>query len=350
LKLGDRIATTTIASASLVFAIIIFYTMRNEHHETLNKLAAIKPPTDVSPLTAKIDGLTRSLDTLSAVVAKINQPAGTKIEPPPSRPGYTPVGPIVMPFSGTDPSTYKTAALCPKAGPKTMVMVPTGQSNATNSVAIRSRSEFGARIVNFYQGKCWVAEDPLLGSDSDAGTSWVPLANALLRANDYDQVVIAPFAAGGSGMDRWVTPNDLHQGLAKLISQLIDAGIPPTDVFWVHGEAERSPESIFQENGGAPYREALLDLIATTRSQQIKPRFYVTLTSSCPNPAWRPGFAPNIRQAQLSVISEDNDVFLGPDLDANTDRFDNCHLSEVGRDRFVDEWFKIVEQAAKHPH
>jgi hypothetical protein len=292
-----QVVNTTIAVTSLVFCIIIFYTMRNEHHETLNKVAAVEQTTDVSTLTTKLDGLAGSLDALSTAVAKLGRQSADQA-------GSVFVGPAVMPFSGTDPRSYKTSVPCPKAGPRTMVMLPAGQSNASNSVAIRSRSEFGTLIVNFYDGKCWAAEDPLLGSDSDAGTSWVPLANALLRAKEYDRIVIAPIGVGGSSIERWITPNDLHQALEQQISQMIAAGLPPTDVFWVQGEADRAPESKFQANGGLPYRHGLLDIIATTRSRQIKPRFYVALASSCPNPAWREGFAPNIRKAQLSIVSE----------------------------------------------
>src|SRR4051794_32359514 len=49
-----------------------------------------------------------------------------------------------MPYGGSDPA-YKTSVPCPKAGPRTMVMVPAGQSNAANYGGGLTRSAFGAR-------------------------------------------------------------------------------------------------------------------------------------------------------------------------------------------------------------
>src|SRR6187402_2032485 len=58
----------------------------------------------------------------------------------------------------------RPAVPCPPQTERTAVLLVLGQSNAANYAGQRYRSNFGTRIVNFFDGQCFVAASPLLGS------------------------------------------------------------------------------------------------------------------------------------------------------------------------------------------
>ena len=106
------------------------------------------------------------------------------------------IQPRVGPFNEFDQLVRypKNEVACPKQTDKTMVAVVFGQSNAANSGGQRYAGK--PNVVNFFQGRCFEASDPLLGNDGIQGTVWTPMANLL--SEHYDAVVLVPMAVGGT--------------------------------------------------------------------------------------------------------------------------------------------------------
>ena len=63
-----------------------------------------------------------------------------------------------------------------QGGKLTAVLLIGGQSNAANFAGQAYRSDHGARVQNFYDGKCFAAASPLLGGDSSDGERTKPAA------------------------------------------------------------------------------------------------------------------------------------------------------------------------------
>src|SRR4051812_34896113 len=63
----------------------------------------------------------------------------------------------------------KQSVGCPPQTTRTRVLLIAGQSNAANKGGQRFASTHGAKVINFFQGNCTVAQSPLLGSQGGNG-------------------------------------------------------------------------------------------------------------------------------------------------------------------------------------
>jgi hypothetical protein len=103
----------------------------------------------------------------------------------------------------------------PRAG--LAVILIAGQSNATNSARSDADGRYFSKARSVYNlsigdGKCYVAKNPLLGSDAalDAsgkpiGQSFaLPLASALIDGGLNERVLLVPIAVSGTLIEQWI--------------------------------------------------------------------------------------------------------------------------------------------------
>lgn len=245
--------------------------------------------------------------------------------------------------SSAEIAASRTVTPCPAAGARTLIQLAAGQSNADNYVGALTRSKHGAHIVEFYQGKCYVAEDPMIGGSAFGGTTWIPLANSLVESGLYENVVIALVAKGGSSISQWRNGGDLNTQLSDITYGLHNAGLPPSIVTWVQGEAERYPDSKYQQTD--LYLAALRKVVSTVKKVTPSAAFYVTLASYCPLDRGSPKPIASVRSAQSAAADPSQGIFVGPDLDAIhdwEDRYDLCHLTARGNEKFVESWLRVI--------
>ena len=76
----------------------------------------------------------------------------------------------------------------------------------------------------FFDGQCYLAASPLLGSDGVGGEYWTQLGNLLLDRGSFDQVVLAPMSINGSEVSRWAQGGDLNGPMTDTASQLQQRG------------------------------------------------------------------------------------------------------------------------------
>jgi hypothetical protein len=77
----------------------------------------------------------------------------------------------------------------------------------------------GYSLLNFFDGQCYVATLPLLGSDRASGEYWTQLGNLLLDRGSFDQVVLAPAA---------IRARPLSRGQETLIGEPMSRDVIPT--------------------------------------------------------------------------------------------------------------------------
>ena len=225
-----------------------------------------------------------------------------------------------------DPAGRKEVA-CPAQTADTMVMVTLGQSNAANYLGHRHRAA-NERVINFWKGRCYVAQDPLLGATGDARSQWVVLANKLIALHDFIVIV-----AMGNGI-RTTSVTDWNGSLSgRYLSTLIDlkSSYTATHFLWHQGEADSRLTA-------DEYASELAKVIAQSRNVFPKSRFYVSQASIC-----RGGISQAVREGQRRVIGKG--VFPGPDtdrLDGLEDRYDGCHFSMIGQERIAEMWSAIL--------
>ena len=213
---------------------------------------------------------------------------------------------------------------CPAQTASTLVVVPLGQSNAGSS----AQGETAARpnVLNFFDGRCYRAQDPLLGTDGSGASPWIAFANAL--AQRHDHVVLAPFTVGGTSITRWT--GDLAEPLVQALRTL-QAKYAVSHVLWQQGESDIAMPA-------ALYAEHLREVIRASRQAVPSASFYVAIASRCGRTPPENG----VRAAQMAVIDPARRVFRGPDTDVIDERYDRCHFSDAGRLRAADLWARTI--------
>ncbi len=236
----------------------------------------------------------------------------------------------------TDAAGRDKAPCASFLGRKPLVVLTIGQSNIANSAL----GEFAPRhrIGNYFEGSCYVAANPLLGTSGERAAAVLDFADAALEAGLYDRALIVPLAVQGSSVWNWARHGDLRPVLESTLRRLGEMGIKPNLVLYHQGEADCL---VGMEGGG--YAEALENVIGDLRRMGVDAPMVISRVSrfkelDCPDAA--PGacsrICPDIRQAQAGVVDASRGVFAGPDTDmAVPERFDGYHMTDDGRRRFA---------------
>jgi hypothetical protein len=241
----------------------------------------------------------------------------------------------------------KKVVACPHQTERTAVLLLAGQSNAGNHAGQRFRSEHGDRIVNFFNGQCYFAASPLLGSDGSGGEYWTHLSNLLLDRNLFEEVVLAPVAISGSAIARWAQGGDLHGMMIEAIDQLLSRGYLITHVLWVQGEID-----YVRGTGEIDYRDWFISMVKSLRTYGLKAPIYVGVASKClgaSNGGTRFHSADNpVVRAQQGLPDPGLNLRSGVNSDAllgDLDRYDDCHFGASGEEKVAEAWADRIAAA-----
>ena len=240
----------------------------------------------------------------------------------------------------------KPAVACRKQTDRTAVLLVLGQSNAANNGGQRFASKHGDKIVNFFDGQGYVAASPLLGSGGTKGEYWTELGNHLIERGKFDSVVIAPVAYSGTAAARWARGGDLNAVLVDTVSKIKADGYAITHVLWDQGELDY----VLGTSEDA-YRERLLSMIDTLRSEGVTAPVYLSIASKCLEPSnggFRRHSADNpVVRAQLALSSGEGNIRRGVNTDAlldGLDRYDDCHIGGGGTEKVAQAWADMLAE------
>jgi Carbohydrate esterase, sialic acid-specific acetylesterase len=235
--------------------------------------------------------------------------------------------------------SQRTQVPC-RADERTAVIVTLGQSNAANYALRRYTPKHDVLNFDLYDGRCYKARDPLLGTSGTGGNFATPLADMLIDRGLYARVIIAPIAMGGSTVEEWADQGVFNRRILVLMRRLFDAGLTPTQILWHQGEGN----SGLRDSRGRQYRKNLLEVIATFRTYGNSAPFFVALATKC-GPYPRLG-GDNIRDGQASAVNPLENVFLGPDTDTLGDEYrdkEHCHFNAAGLPMHAAMWADVVQ-------
>jgi Carbohydrate esterase, sialic acid-specific acetylesterase len=213
------------------------------------------------------------------------------------------------------------------------VILALGQSNAANfgprASSIRSRPA----VVNFFDGSCYAAEDPLLGADGEGASVWTLVGDRLIAVGDFDHVVLATFALASTSIEAWTQQQYFSRRLARIVGDLKASRLEPTMIFWFQGEADNQARTTAND-----YARRFETLSRAIRARGLVAPIYVSRTSICQIPA-----SAELRVAHEKVLRIDG-VKAGPDTDAlgYESRWDGCHFSDEGLERLARLWVDAV--------
>lgn len=212
--------------------------------------------------------------------------------------------------------TERTEVSCPNPE-EALVIIGFGQSNSANTVDYKSKI-IPNNIFNFYNGKCYIAKDPLLGAQGDKGSIWIPLAKKLEYLNK--KIVLSTFGIGGTKVNHWLDKNNLFQFYKDNLNSLKKIYKNPDILIWIQGESDIQTDI----NG---FNSNLNTWINTLKKDLPSTIIYISGTSYCK------GASNHLIVKSQKEISDKLDVnYIG-----STDKFiglkyryDNCHLNEKG--------------------
>lgn len=222
----------------------------------------------------------------------------------------------------------KTEISCPRQTDNTVVALVFGQSNAANSHGQRILQN-SPRIVNLFNGKCYVASDPLLGASGNAGSVWTLLGTKLIATGKYDNIIFVPAGMGGSAIKSWAQGGELNAMLGDVI-QVSQPKYNFTHIIWHQGESDLVVKTTKDE-----YKQNFYSMLKTIRDNGVNRPIHVSIATI---------FGDNnnpdnpISKAQRELI-DGNGIKLGPNTDklnAPEDRYDDAHVSYTGMHKFAD--------------
>jgi hypothetical protein len=223
------------------------------------------------------------------------------------------------------------------ADPSLAVILIAGQSNIANEgdpdgLIVPAP---GAYNFNLFDGRCFVARDPLLGATCDRSNVATRLADLLINSGTFTRVLLVPIAHGGTFIREWTRNGRMGPRLLVAMERLREAGIGVTHVLWQSGEAEGA-----QANADArAWTQDFGEIVDVIRVGGVLAPIYVAQCTVCCS-------GPNevIRSAQREVRSQARGVFAGPDLDTigPEKRWDGCHFSAAGLQEAAQLWFDCL--------
>lgn len=232
----------------------------------------------------------------------------------------------------------KTEVKCPPPGSDTAVVLAIGQSNIANQAENRITSHYRGEVVNFFEGKCYRAESPLLGATAEEGEFLTLLGDRLVDDGAYRNVVIITSAVGASEIARWRKGGVLTGLMLHVLTGLLP-GYRVTQVLWVQGEADYAIGTPPQA-----YADDFHSLLDTLSEGGVTAPVFLAVATRCVR-AWK---ADNPIAAAQRALVDNRRVFLGADTDALVGdaerRPDGCHFGGRGQVKAADAFVAAIEK------
>lgn len=246
----------------------------------------------------------------------------------PDRGSPTPINEVL-----NDPSGREEID-CRKISRDAAVLLIMGQSNATNSGDSLYKPVHSVINYDWMNGKCYRAEDPLLGTDGDGGTIWTRLGDELIEHAGFKQVVLVDVAASGTSVRVWAGENGPAARAVKAAKALQRFGLKFTHVLWHQGESDWLMHKLV-------YMRLFKEMANYIRANGIDAPIFVATSTLCKGRR-----APQIREAQIELPMTMPNVFPGADADS-VDRIrdrqsDFCHFKASGLAQLATLWRKAI--------
>jgi hypothetical protein len=251
----------------------------------------------------------------------------------------------IFPLSiGFTDTSSRTEVSCEQIkGRRLMVALVFGQSNSGNHGETIYKPQ--QPVYNFFRGRCYRAEDPLLGPTGDRGSVWSRLGDMLIKEGMYDTVVLIPIGVGTTTIDQWTEGGYLHPRIINAIKESKSRGLKITHMFWVQGGSEKRTSGDAQNKEA--YKRNFMTMLRSIRMMGVDAPLYVAVATYNDT-----GVINDIRAAQQELVDPYNKIVAGPDVDAlyfnKKNRWEEVHLSHQGLELSTRAWLSAIRMAERH--
>lgn len=235
---------------------------------------------------------------------------------------------VPFPATGLEP--------CPAAGPKRLVILVLGQSNAGNHGAEEVTPRTTPTVMVSNGRQCARSGDPLPGATGRHGSLWSRVASTLQAGGYGREIVFTLLAVDATDIAEWTRPSSpLREALERLLADSVAFGIRPDVVVWQQGEADAQ-----RGTTSAAYALGLQTLASIVHGAGVNAPIIAALSTRC----GRTGPSKTIRAAIAAVASPHSGIWIGPDTDAIDEsmRHHGCHFSTRGLDEAAALWARVL--------
>jgi len=235
----------------------------------------------------------------------------------------------------------KEEVLCPSQTKDTAVILVIGQSLSANHHVQNFTTKYRQNVLNYYNGKCYVAASPLLGATSEYGEFATLMGDMLLETKKYKNVIIVPAGIGGTPIVRWQKGSDLNDMVTSVIEG-VSRTYKITAIIWQQGESD-----YLSLTSTASYMNSFNSLASSLLEKNIKVPIYISISSKC-GPNWIENNPISLAQ---NLLINNKQIFLGVNSDKllnQSDRTpDECHLTGSGQIKLSQAYANAIANNAK---
>lgn len=228
---------------------------------------------------------------------------------------------------------------CPIQNKNTGVLLVIGQSNSANQAEKKIKSQFDKQVVNYFDGKCYIASSPLLGSTGEQGEFITLLAYNLLKNKIYKSIVIISSGIDGTVISQWQEFGYLNDMLLKTLNPIKNK-YQITDVIWHQGESD-----FVSLTTSKVYEKSFKTLQNSLLEFGPKAPIFIAIATRCGNNPLYSEENP-VALAQKKLV-DNKRIFLGVNSDSllqinDRRKSDNCHLSESGQIKISNSYSEAI--------
>ncbi len=219
---------------------------------------------------------------------------------------------------------------CPK---NTDIIVFLGQSNSANYYITENYSR--SENLNYFNGKCYKLEDPILGAQGWRN-SLLPSLSSKLETKKT--IIFLSNGWGGTSITEWSDTNSMLTRYARMNINdlLVDNNLK--FIIWIQGE-EDAWSGIDYISHFDKFKRNLLAGLDVNKIKELK--FINTLTGICSNKKIDPSLVKQQRELGFRKEIITSEVTLNLDLNF---RYDFCHYNKYGTEIITDELAKIINK------
>lgn len=229
---------------------------------------------------------------------------------------------------------------------KSTVLFTFGQSNSANHGQWSHLYTPVHEVYNYFQGNLYKAKDPFLGATGEGGSVWGIVADGLIDKKLAERVTVVPIGVGGVEIGAWAKGGNLHELLCSTVRQLVEKKVHVDYICWHQGESDNIRNTSTEE-----YISQFLTIREVFRSNGIDAPIIVAVASYHPDCIDENfGCSDDIRNAQIRLAEEYDDIYLGPDTDQLNQlyqRADGVHFSYLGQKEHARLWVESVLRIKK---
>jgi len=210
-----------------------------------------------------------------------------------------------------------------------------GQSNAANSVDEYSTA-LTKDLIEIHNNKCYVMNDPLLGTNGDLGTVWTRLGNLLLDNYPNHKIYFINTAIAGSAISSWIPGGENNKLLNTKMKMAKQMGLEIDMFLWHQGETDAMLNTSLDT-----YYDNFLLIKDEIDLYFPNTKILMARASKCGDTS-----SSIIIQAQNLLISNNYNIYSGPytDLLGNDYRYDNCHFNGMGANYHAVLWYQEISK------